>query len=140
SSGPQAAAWLGLFAAAARVFDDSRLSLRADGLARALRDGWRREEISISDRMLALDACMGACTLIVDRGLIVDAVDELERVVGAAYAPGAGVSHSTGDPTAHKGLLADQVHTASALLTAYEITERLPYSMLAEELMQTARR
>src|SRR4029453_4282975 len=33
-----------------------------------------------------------------------------------------------------------QVRAASARLTAFEITGRLPYSMLAEELMQTAAR
>jgi len=37
------------------------------------------------------------------------------------------------------GGASDQVRAASALITAYEITGRLPYSMLAEELMQFAR-
>jgi uncharacterized protein YyaL (SSP411 family) len=36
--------------------------------------------------------------------------------------------------------LSDQVRAASALLTAYERSGRLPYAMLAEELMQFARR
>ena len=58
------------------------------------------------------------------------AIDQLEHVVGGAYQPGAGV----------RGGLANQVRAASAHLTAFEITGRLPYSMLAEELMQTARR
>jgi hypothetical protein len=32
------------------------------------------------------------------------------------------------------------LHTASALVTAFELTGRLPYSMLAEELLMAARR
>src|SRR6185436_11096557 len=43
-------------------------------------------------------------------------------------------------PGGARGLLADHVRCASALLTAYWRTARLPYSMLAEELMQFARR
>jgi uncharacterized protein YyaL (SSP411 family) len=38
-----------------------------------------------------------------------------------------------------RGALTDHVLAASALLTAFEITGRLPYSMLAEELMQLSR-
>jgi uncharacterized protein YyaL (SSP411 family) len=37
-------------------------------------------------------------------------------------------------------VLTDHVETASALLTAHAITGRLPYSMLAEELIRIARR
>jgi len=36
--------------------------------------------------------------------------------------------------------LRDHVRTALAFLTAFELTGRLPYSMLAEELLQAARR
>jgi uncharacterized protein YyaL (SSP411 family) len=64
------------------------------------------------------------------RDLIQAAIDELERIVGPAYQPGHGVSER----------LADQISVASALLTAYHHTARLPYSMLAEELVQGARR
>ena len=39
-----------------------------------------------------------------------------------------------------RGSLSDHVRAASALLTAFEITGRLPYSMLAEELMQLSLR
>jgi uncharacterized protein YyaL (SSP411 family) len=58
-------------------------------------------------------------------------VEELESFVRASYEPGDGLpGHS----------LADQMSCASALLTAFELTGRLPYSMLAEELVQTARK
>ena len=64
------------------------------------------------------------------------AIDQLEHVVGGAYQPGAGRDASA---TRAHGTSAIS-GAASALLTAYAITGRLPYSMLAEELMQTARR
>ena len=44
------------------------------------------------------------------------------------------------NPRERAALFGDHVATASALLTAYAITGRLPYSMLAEELMQFAQR
>jgi len=44
------------------------------------------------------------------------------------------------EPGGVRGQLADHVRSASALLTAFSLTGRLPYSMLAEELMQFARR
>ena len=37
-------------------------------------------------------------------------------------------------------MLSDQIRSALAFLTAFELTGRLPYSMLAEELLQIARR
>jgi transketolase len=58
-------------------------------------------------------------------------VDGLERLVGRSYEPGDGLEG---------GSLADHVQCALALLAAFDITGRLPYSMLAEELMQFARR
>jgi uncharacterized protein YyaL (SSP411 family) len=92
--------------------------------------------------MRSIDACLRASDVCVDRGetqgLIADAVDELERIVGPLYRPGEGVAHTVSEPASARGNLADQVHTASALLDAYERTGRLPYSMLAEELMQFA--
>lgn len=57
-------------------------------------------------------------------------IDDLEQLVRAAYEPGEGMVGAT---------LLDQFRGASALLTAFELTGRLPYSMLAEELVQVAR-
>src|SRR6185436_14090937 len=57
-------------------------------------------------------------------------IDELERLVRASYEPGEGL---VGEP------LADQLHSAAAFLTAFELTARLPYSMFAEELVQVSR-
>jgi len=53
------------------------------------------------------------------------AIDELERIIASAYRPGESLTVAP--------------HLASALLTAFEITGRLPYSMLAEELMSGLR-
>ena len=58
-------------------------------------------------------------------------IDDLEQLIRAAYEPGDGLLDAS---------LQDQLRTAVALLTAFELTGRLPYSMLAEELLQVARR
>jgi mannose/cellobiose epimerase-like protein (N-acyl-D-glucosamine 2-epimerase family) len=59
------------------------------------------------------------------------AVDDLERLVREAYEPGEGLIGAS---------LLDQMRVAAALLAAFELTGRLPYPMLAEELIQNARR
>lgn len=59
------------------------------------------------------------------------AVDDLERLVRQAYEPGEGLIGAS---------LLDQMRVAAALLAAFELTGRLPYPMLAEELIQSARR
>ena len=58
-------------------------------------------------------------------------IDDLEQMARAAYEPGEGMLDAA---------LPDQLHSASAFLTAFDLTARLPYSMLAEELLQVARR
>ena len=58
-------------------------------------------------------------------------IDALEQLARADYEPGEGLLGAE---------LADQLRSASAFLTAFELTGRLPYSMLAEELLQVARR
>jgi uncharacterized protein YyaL (SSP411 family) len=58
-------------------------------------------------------------------------VDALEQLARAAYEPGEGMLGAE---------LPDQLRSASAFLTAFDLTGRLPYSMLAEELLQVARR
>ena len=64
------------------------------------------------------------------------AIDELERVVGGSYRPGDGLVRDR-DGIRVRGSVGDHVRGASALLTAFELTGRLPYAMLAEELMQS---
>jgi len=74
------------------------------------------------------------------RDLAPKAIDELEHIIATAYRPGDGLAHDLDSPDRVRGQLADQLRTASALLTAYVLTWRLPYGMLAEELVQFARR
>jgi len=124
------AAWLSLFREAAALSDDERLGAAAAGLVASLRRDWR-SRMTVADAACSVEACLHAADLDPDGAgaLITAAVDELERIVGHSYSPGEGI-----------GDYADHVRTAAALLTAYEVTGRLPYAMLAEELMQSSKR
>jgi len=64
-------------------------------------------------------------------GDLPDAVDALESLVRRSYEPGDGLVGL--DAAAH-------LHCASALLAAFDLSGRLPYAMLAEELLRHARR
>ncbi|HKB13184.1 MAG TPA: hypothetical protein VKD69_21115 [Vicinamibacterales bacterium] len=130
------AAWLSLFAEAVAVADDERVTGAMETLAAALSAGWPSAD-GLRDGMASVDACLRACAVVESLGLIPAAIDELERVVAAAYRPGAGLIDPASAAPANS---ADHVRAASTLLTAFELTGRLPYSMLAEELVQVARR
>jgi uncharacterized protein YyaL (SSP411 family) len=123
------AAWVMLFAEVAAIAEDDRIVATIGELVASLRAEWPASR-SVDEGSAAVEACLVASTLLDPQALVPSAIDQLEHVVGGAYQPGAGV----------RGGLANQVRAASALLTAFEITGRLPYSMLAEELMQSARR
>ena len=121
-----------LFAEAAAVSDDDRVHEAAAGLAAVLRESWGRErEVAVG--AAGVDACLRAEASRHSGASLQAAIDELERLVGSAYEPGEGVSRAV---AGRRVRLADHVSAASALLTAFECTGRLPYSMLAEELMQ----
>jgi hypothetical protein len=121
--------WLTLFVDAAAVADDERSVAAMEALAAGLRAAWP-SALPLVDGVAAVEACLRASLHVRDAGLVPAAIDELERIVGGAYEPGDGVRGGHGA----------QIAAASALLTAYEITGRLPYSMLAEELMHASRR
>jgi hypothetical protein len=132
------ATWLTLFSEAAAISDDDRLHAAGVDLIGALRRAWGGAEVAAG--AAAVDACLLAGSRMVDpQSIVPDAIDELERIVAAAYRPGSGLARSVTDPGGARGDVADHVRTASALLTAYEFSGRLPYPMLAEELMQFAR-
>jgi hypothetical protein len=122
--------WLSMFRDAAALSDDERLPAAAGWLVASLRRDWR-STISVADATDAIEACLHAADLDPDGAgaVITAAVDELERIVGHSYGPGEGI-----------GDYADHVRAAAALMTAYEVTGRLPYAMLAEELMQASKR
>jgi uncharacterized protein YyaL (SSP411 family) len=128
---------LTMFTEALAFSEDDRLRAAVDELAHDLERA-RRETTVVEDAMLALETTMRTVSPAMARSVIPPAIDQLEHIVGAAYRPGDGMAHVIHAPAAERGRLGDQVRTASALLTAYEATGRLPYAMLAEELMQTA--
>lgn len=128
------AAWLTVLVEAAPLADDDRIGSAAGEIVDLLQATWPRD-VSTGSSFIAcaasVDACLRASTIGVSGAIVPAAIDELERMVGAAYRPGPGVLG--GDAAAHGA-------AAGMLLTAFEVTGRLPYAMLAEELMQPARR
>ena len=118
------AEWLRALFEAIAVSEDPRLAEAARGLLAGLAAEWPGLT-KIGDAAPSIDAGLVASPLVNPRELVPRAIDELERVVGGVYHPG----RSVGDAS-------DHVCLAAALLTAFEATGRLPYSMLAEELMQ----
>jgi hypothetical protein len=127
SSTLERAAWLRAFFEAIAVSEDPRLAETARDLITGLAAEWP-SLTRIGDAAPSIEAGLVASPLVDPRELVPHAIDELERIVGSVYHPGQRV-----------GDVADHVCLASALLTAYEATGRLPYSMLAEELMQVLR-
>lgn len=85
-------------------------------------------------------ACLAAGEVWGDSSLVELALTALERVVLALYRPGAGMSHYEANGVRSGGFLQDHVGVAAALVTAARLTGRVPYVMLAEELMQFSRR
>ena len=134
------AALLTVLVDAAAAFDDAGLRARAADLLRHLRAAVSPGTACVDLACAALEGCFEAADVDESGEVIPFAVTELERVVAAAYRPGAGLSHLLDGPSPAGGLLADQVRAASALLAAYQRTARLPYAMLAEELMLFSRR
>jgi hypothetical protein len=123
----ECASRLVLFVEAMTLTDDDRLIPAADALLTRLREAWTAP--SLDAATAAIDACLHAAAVPSFQSIAADAIDALEHAVGRAYRPGEGVGGGV-----------DQVRAAAALLTAYSLCGRLPYSMLAEELIQAIRR
>jgi uncharacterized protein YyaL (SSP411 family) len=85
-------------------------------------------------------ACLKVGDACADTALVELGVLALERVALTLYRPGAGVSHYQSRGGGSMAFLQDQVRMAAALITAAQLTGRVPYVMLAEELMQFSRR
>lgn len=127
-------AWLTLLVDVASLSEDPRLRTTITGLAHALVAEWPgRTAPAIG--MRGVDACLRAA-VVVDPAMAAPAVDELERVIASAYRPGSGLLIQGRDT----GTVDDHTQSAAALLTAYSVSQRLPYAMLADDLMQFARR
>lgn len=122
--------WLGVFVEAAAISEDERLPAAAAALVAALRRSWPAKG-ALTPALRSIDACLSAAHLGNEDIVAVAAIDELERIVGASYEPGEGLV---------AGDLLDHAAASATLLTAFAIAGRLPYAMLAEELVQFARR
>jgi uncharacterized protein YyaL (SSP411 family) len=133
------ASYLTAFVDAAWLADDERLRATVEALASGLRAAWTMTT-RVDESAAIVEACLTAALVLDPQAIVPDAVDELERVIGAAYQPGNGLAMDWRTPGASRGRLGDHVRTASALLVAYGATARIPYAMLAEELMQFVRR
>jgi hypothetical protein len=127
SSTVTCAVWLELLVDTSTLTEDVRVSGAIVKRICQLRQAWTSG--SVEDATAAIGACLHAARLDAHRSLIPEAIDRLELIVSRAYRPGEGI-----------GTFGDHVRAASALLTAYSLTGRLPYSMLAEELMVILRR
>jgi hypothetical protein len=132
------ARYLTLFVDAAAVADDDRIGAAIVSLVASLRGEWA-VTTRVDTCAISLDACLAAADLLDPRAIVPDAIDELERVIGGAYRPGEGLADDL-IAGGVRGQLAAHVRSAAALLTAFRATARIPYAMLAEELMQFARR
>ena len=133
------AEWLMLFIEAAGLSDDDRLLETAAALMSRIERSWPSHG-RLAPAMRSLDACLTAAQLEPLADQLPAAVDELERVVGLVYVPGDLLPSDVGRRPHEAGRLSEHAAAASALLSAYHAAGRLPYSMLAEELMQFARR
>lgn len=133
--GLDAATRLGLLVEAAGVSDDDRVPEAIARLARRVARGWP-DRGPLDRAMASIEPVLRAASALDLTSLLADALDELERLIGLHYEPGAGLDgHAASRAATH----ADYVAAARTLLTAYDITGRLPYAMLAEELMRHVR-
>jgi hypothetical protein len=135
--GDSPAAWIHVLCEAAAITDDERIADAVAGASRALRDQWPCRG-SLRDAMRSVDACLAAASL-VGSDLVAASIDELERIVGLVYRPGERLPRTLQNPDGDDGGVEEHVAAATALLTAHDVTARLPYSMLAEELIQPVR-
>ena len=131
------AAFLSAFVEASSLADDARVLAGISALAARLHAEFGAP-ICVDDACAIVDACLAAGEVLDPRAIVPPAIDELERIIGAAYRPGEGLAHEPHVRETPRGRLCDHVGAASALLTAYRATARIPYAMLAEELMQFA--
>jgi hypothetical protein len=132
--------WLIVFSCCAGICEDDRVRIAARLLTTDLMSQW--PGLAVPAALRTVDACLNALDILVDSDVSprvgAAAVEELERIVAPRYSPGEGLlAEADGEEPAG---LADHLAAASALLTAYRATGRLPYSMLAEEMMLVARR
>jgi hypothetical protein len=121
------AAWLHLLVEICALSEDERVKDAVAGFITPLREAW--SSASVEESAASIGACLHAASLEAHRSVLPPAIDELEALIGRVYHPGQGVGDFGG-----------QVRTAATLLRAYDLTSRVPYAMLAEELILIGRR
>jgi hypothetical protein len=134
-AGAPTAAWLACFVEARAISDDPLIADAIASLTARLRATWPAAGTPAAT-LPGVEACLAASAVLppsTAHAIVPDAIDELERVIAGGYEPGEGL-------VSPHGSLIDQIEASSALLSAYAVTGRLPYPMLAEELMQSAHR
>ena len=132
------AAWLTLLVESTAVAEDERMLHATGELIAGLQAEWPAQT-RIDEASASVEACLRAASTVDPAPLVQNAIDHLERVIGGSYRPGDGLVRDRDGLRVHCSF-GDHVLGASALLTAFDLTGRLPYSMLAEELMAIARR
>src|SRR5262245_26558675 len=109
------------------------ISLGDDALRAAVETGLTRGLDALADARDPRERCQwlglfaDAASMSADTALaetvnrsLARTIDDLEQLIRAEYEPGDGLLGAS---------LRDQLHTAVTLLTAFELTGRLPYSM-----------
>jgi len=133
--------WIWLVVEAAGLSEDHRLREVATRLASTVRARWPSHG-SIAIAMRSIEGCLVAASVVAPPldgpGLVAASIDELERLASLSYQPGKPLPHVIGHSESTPTPL-DHTTAASTLLSAYAMTGRLSYSMLAEELVETAR-
>jgi len=131
------AGWLMLLVEATIAAEDERIRPAAAALVAALQTPWP-DATHIAEVSASAEACLRAAGIVEAGGLVQSAIDHLEGAIGASYRPGDGLVRERAGIRVRCDA-GDHILAASALLTAFEITGRLPYSMLAEELIAVTR-
>lgn len=122
-----------LLAESFEVADDPALADALDRAVRRCRAAWPlRGSTAAAGRNL--EACLTAGAARASTEVVAAAVDELERVVGVVYEPGDGVAQVVTTRTRTAGDLDTHASMALALLRAFDVTGRVAYAMLADEL------
>jgi hypothetical protein len=153
----EAVEWLPVFVRVAALSSDPRVAAIVADLVARVRRHWPSQG-AVADGAFAVASCLAAVDLLdalvppdasgaarreADpvRALLQATLDELEGLVHRAYQPGAGMREMLdGEPGSNAGELLAQIATADALLRAHAVTGRVPYAMLAEELVLVAKR
>jgi hypothetical protein len=87
------ACWLMLFTETCALSDDARLRTAAADLVTSLREEWSAGT-DVDQVAHALDACLAGSEIVGRREVVPAAIDQLERIIVAAYWPGEGIGGS----------------------------------------------